>query len=209
MAAPLGILITEVAEREFFVWVEPNNFLVRHNMMLGFFGGPLRPGDDDPNFLMFVENPNKRGVGISPFHLGVTQNYRVEYNLDRFRFHAFRDLPSRLHALFLFESREEALRYREIHPEHVQVRVLKRAVSEGAYKFSVHDGAWVDFLRIPQGMDDAAIHECNKAYWRGELAEQYGNAFRSVGQPWKPASFREVLYYGRIQFPNRDPSAPD
>lgn len=139
---------------------------------------------------------------------GPAQNYRVEYNLDRLRFHTFRDFPSRLHALFLFGSREEALRYRDIHPEHIKGRILKRVISAGHYKFSVHDGAWIDFLCLPHGMNEVEINNCNDAYWRGELAEHSNNSFTSMAESWRPASFHEVLYYGAVQFPDRDLSLP-
>ncbi len=57
---------------EFFVWVNPKEFLVQHNLGLvgSFSGGPLRAGEDTPAHLQFIRNENASGT-VTPFHSGV------------------------------------------------------------------------------------------------------------------------------------------
>ena len=207
--ARLGQLIQDEAPLDFFVLVDPDNFLVQISMGRagGFLGGPLEAGDDTPGNLMFLPNPNLRPIGVTPFHLRITQHYRAEYNLELLRHQAFSLHPSRLHALFLFDCREDAERYRELHPKHVGGRVLKRGVSAGRYKYSAHDGAWIDFLRIGHSVDEDTMEGCGRGYWLGRKADEV--EFHSMGKPWEAQSFREILFYGRINFPNRDPSVAD
>ena len=126
----------EKQPREFFVWVDPNDWLVQWNMGLvgSFFGGtPL--GGGSPEYLQFIANPDAKPSAITPFHNNVTHLYRVEYNLETQRYGRpeFRRYPSRLWALFLLASKENAYAYKMAHPEHVKGRVLKRCVTVGDY----------------------------------------------------------------------------
>lgn len=190
-------------EREFFLWVDPSNFLIQHNLgtIGSFFSGPLSPGDDTPDHLPFIRNENARPGIISPFHSGAIRHYAVEYNLERFRFQHFREHPSRLYAMYLLESRENAEQYREAHPEHVGGRVLKRGITKGGYKFSTHDAGWIDFMRLPHMMDTQTIDDCCNAYWRGERSDLA--TLQSMGKPWRAPAVTEVLYYGCLDFPDR------
>ena len=67
---------------DFWVWVNPNNWLVRHQVSVvgGFFSGGLVPGENKSN-LMFLPNPDFNG-DITPFQHGVMQEYMAEYNLE-------------------------------------------------------------------------------------------------------------------------------
>ena len=156
---------------------------------------------------MFVHNPNHRQGFISRFHLGVMHNYSIEYDLERFRYERFRTFPSRLHAIFLFENKNEASRYHAKHPAHVGRRVLKRGVTEGQYIYSIHDSAWIDFLRAGHSIDEDTFNFCWRGYWSGAQAADY--PFQSMGKPWVPEFIMEVLFYGRVNFPNQNVSVFD
>ena len=197
------MLISGAEEREFFVWVDPKNFLIQHNLGLigGFSGGPMEAGQDTPDYLQFVPNPNVLPGFLSPFHNGVIRQYRVEYNLEMFRFRNFPTHPSRLHAIYLLDTRESADEYRNTHPEHVDGRILKRAVTQGGYKFSRHDANWIDFLRLDNMKDQATFDECHQRYWLGESVKEHN--FMHLGAPWQANSVMEILFYGRLSFPDR------
>jgi hypothetical protein len=75
---------TAVAPREFYVWVPRAAFLVQHNLGLvgALAGGPITAGTDTPASLMFQPNPSPTPNFVTPFHLGVVNNYRIEYVLE-------------------------------------------------------------------------------------------------------------------------------
>ena len=198
-------MVTSDKEREFFVWVDPAATGIQHNLGLvgSFSGGPHLVPIDGPEGLLFVPNPNPqaRERALTPFHLGITRDYRVEYNLESLRYQEFRSLPSRFNALFLLDSREDAQRYREAEPNHVGNRILKRGVTSGEYSYSLHDSAWIKFLRLPHSMDEETICQCGRAYWLGNRVSEM--ELISMGRPWAAPSVTEVLFYGRIDFPNK------
>jgi len=197
--------------KEFFVWVDPNDWLVQWNMDVGSFFGGTQLGGGSPEYLQFIANPKARPSAITPFHNNVIHLYRVEYNLETQRFGRpeFKDYPSRLWALFLLASKENALAYKMAHPEHVKGRVLKRCVTVGGYTYSVHDAAWIDFLRLKHGLDDDTLTRVAEAYWRGERTDQLGFKLSSMGKPWTPKPVTEILFYGTVNFPNKDPAVSD
>ena len=206
MTEYISPLHQDVNERDFFVWVDPADWMVKHHVSLvgSFQGGPALPGRiDGPQGLPFIANPNAQAVGqsLSPFHSNVIRNYRVEWNLELVRFQEFKELPCRLHALFLLDTREDAERYRQIHPSHVQGRILKRGRSEGPFKYSIHNSAWIDFMRLDHSMDNETILSIDRAYWRGIRADNC--ELTSMGKPWHALSCPEVLFYGRLRFPNQ------
>ena len=203
-----GVITSEV-EREFFVWVNPDNMLVENNLGLvgSFFGGPMNVGDDRPANLQFISNPSAGSGFVSPFHNGVVAHYRVEYNLESHRYDRFRGYPSRLWALYLLGSRGAAEAYARNQPMHVRGRILKRAVTKGRYAYSVHDSAWIDFLRLGHSVDAETHFRVAEAYWTGDQADRH--ELISCGKPWKAVTAFEVLFYGSVEFPIRDLSKSD
>jgi hypothetical protein len=197
-------LVTSTDPRDFFVWVNPDDVLVQCNVGVGsFIGGPICEAPSGPPGLLYIANPNPPQISLSPFHLGVMNWYRVEYNLENHRNFEFKMYPSRFHALFLLQDRAEAQRYRDTHTEHVKGRILKRVKSFGPYTFSIHDASWIKFLREPHlSMNDETIADCNRDYWSG--AQTKNCSLISRGQPWHGSSVMEVLFYGRVDFLNRE-----
>jgi hypothetical protein len=196
-------------EKEFFVWVDPDDWMVNHN--IGIVGGvgqePPSPENTGPENLMFVFNPNHKQGDISRFHLGIINNYRIEYDLESFR-HKFHPLlPSRLFAMYLFETREQASLYHSRQQAHVGRRVLKRGITSGPYVYSIHDSAWIDFLRAFHVLEADTLNVCWNGYWRGERMQD--GKFESRGKPWIEPSIMEALFYGRINFPNKNVSVFD
>jgi hypothetical protein len=185
---------------DYWVWVNPSNFLVRHHITtVGCFvsAGSVQRGDSN---LPFIPNPKFSG-DISPFTIGVTQQYRAEYNLEINREHYFPLYPSRLNAIYLLRTEDDALCYQELHPDHVTGRVLKRVRAVGEHAHSTHDSSWIDFLRLWHSCDDETIHGVAQAYWGGARVED--NQLKSMGKPWAQKSVSEVLYLGRIDFYDR------
>jgi hypothetical protein len=103
----LGTL-EQATDRDFFVWVDPTNFSIKHHVALvgSFYGGPAIPSlVDGPEGLPFIANPNEVPQSLSPFHSNVVRDYRVEWNLESLRYREFGHLPSRLQALFLLDTK--------------------------------------------------------------------------------------------------------
>jgi hypothetical protein len=195
--------------KEFFVWVDPNDWMVKHNIgMVGGLGHAPPPQEDAaPEHLLFVHNPNHRQGMASRFHIGVIKAYAVEYDLERFRYERFRESPSRLHAMYLFETRQGAQRYRDTPLEHVSTRILKRGVTEGPYVYSLHDLNWIDFLRLGHSMDVNSLNYVWRAYWGGERVSDH--QLQSMGEPWTAQPIMEALFYGRVNFPSKSLASSD
>lgn len=185
-------------EREFFVWVDPSSRLVEHNMR--FTGSFVAIGNEGEK-IPFIPNPNWSMGMISPFQLGITRNYIVEHNLEINRERRYADYPSRLEAMYLLNSVNDARRYAENNSNHISGRVLKRAITVGKYKYSIHDSAWINFLRMDHSISDEDIGKISDCYWENVLIE--GCELKSHGQPYSAKSFAEVLFLGRIDFSNR------
>lgn len=202
-AVPKNLVLGD-APRDFWVWVNPKNWHVRHQISVtGCFVSAGSVGRGTTN-LPFLPNPAFAG-DISPFTVGVMHDYTAEYNLEINREHYFAAYPSRLNAIFLLDSEEEARKYQERHSDHVHGRALAKVRTNGAYCYSVHDSAWVDFLRLRHGMDDETIHHTTQAYWEGINVDQC--QLLSMGKPWTQAPIRETLYMGRVDFYDRSIAA--
>lgn len=195
-------------ERDLYVWVDPLDDLVRHNAgLIGtFVAGPIGGLDDErSDNRIFIPNPDFSGH-ISPFQLGLVRSYIVEFHLELARRARFSDYPSRLDAAFLLPTAEAAVQYARSHCDHVRGRRLKRVRTVGRYKLSVHDPSWIDFARLPHSLDEATWDEIGEAYWTGVSTP---TELQSMGRPWSAESGVEVLYYGRVDFTNRDLASDD
>jgi hypothetical protein len=83
----------------------------------------------------------------------------------------------------------------------------KRGLTGGPYVYSLHDLCWIDFLRIDHSMDVDTLNYCWRAYWSGERVKDY--PLQSMGQPWTAEPIFEALFYGRVNFPNKNLTASD
>ncbi len=199
MEQSLANLVSGSDERDFWVWVDPADWLVRHNIAFtGAFVSP--PVDPASPTLMFLPDPAFKTF-VSPFQNNLLRAYAAEYNLELTRAKSFPHHPCRLHAIFLLESFEQAEAYALSHPEHVARRVRKRVHSVGSYAFSIHDSSWVDFMRLGGSMDQPTVRAVTEAYWRGEAAADC--QLQSMGKPWTHDRIPEVLYIGRVDFYDR------
>lgn len=192
----MGNLVKGEESKDFYVWVNPKDLYVHHNAnQLGTF---VSVANQDDN-LMFLPNENFSGY-ISPFQGNLLRSYLAEYNLEAHRKEKFPDYPSRLVSTFLFESNEEAERYRETHGFHVGERLLKKGHTVGPYTYSSHDLSWIDFLRSNLVMDQETIAYILQAYWQGKSSEDFKleivmKTITAVAVP----NF-EILFLGRIDF---------
>lgn len=189
-------LISAKEQRLFYVWIHTKDIYANFNAnMVGSFVS-VETKDDN---LMFL--PNKQFSGyISPFQGNLLRSYHAEYNLEITRKKFFTEYPSRLTATFLFESEEEALRYKEIHASHVGNRHLRVGKTIGTYRYSRHDLSWIDFLRSPLLIDQDITKFMTEEYWKGNSVENFKldlmeKSLAVVGVP-----IYEILYIGRIDF---------
>jgi hypothetical protein len=191
-------------QRDFYVWVDPSNWLIRHQIQEtgSFFS--VHP-EDREEALMFIPNPKFRG-GVSPFQNNLLQQYIAEYQLEVARQTCCPKYPCRLQAIFLFESEEEADKYRERHFSHVGNRVLKRVKTVGYYCYSLHDSSWIDFLRLSGWNDLQTLDNVCKAYWGGHLVKS--SHLQSLGKVWTEEPIIEVLYLGTVEFYERSLDLP-
>ena len=84
-------LFASEQERDFFVYVDPRDLLVRHQVgLIGSFNS--MPSDPSAQTLMFLPNPEFKTF-ISPFHSNLLRNYIAEYNLELSRKSLFPDYP--------------------------------------------------------------------------------------------------------------------
>ncbi|MBN1869841.1 MAG: hypothetical protein JW847_04615 [Candidatus Omnitrophica bacterium] len=155
---------------------------------------------------MFIPNPDFTG-DITPFQFNIMREYMAEYNLELGREAHFKNHPSRLNAIYLFESSDEARHYYQVHQEHVGGRILKRVKSVTACIYSKHDLGWVDFLRLAHSVDTISTDNVSKAYWSGAKVEDY--ELLSMGKRWTQPPIIEVLFLGRVEVYNRDLDCDD
>ena len=196
-------LVVGDLSRDFFVWVDLGNFLVRHQIgTVGCFYST--PATSEQASLMFLPNPDFRGF-VSPFQNNLMRAYTAEYYLELSRERFFSGYPSRLRAVFLLPSEQEARAYAQSHPDHVAQRELRRVRTNGSYRYSAHDSSWVDFMRQSHMIDPESLDAVGRSYWQGVSVRDC--QLQSMGQPWTQERVSEVLFEGRIDFYDR--SLPD
>jgi len=150
---------------------------------------------------MFIPNPEFES-DITPFQFGIMREYMAEYNLELGREGYFPSYPSRLNAIYLFESEDEAKKYKNRHLSHVGDRILKKVRSVTPCVYSVHDCSWVDFLRLTHSVDQDSVDNVCKAYWSGKRVQEF--ELTSMGKSWSQDAIFEVLFLGRIKFYDRN-----
>lgn len=188
-------LVRDSKKREFYVWIDENNFLTKHNIEQTGFLTSI-PVEENKEILPYIENPNKSGF-MSPFLYNIVDSYRTEYNLELSRKAYFPDYPPRLIALFLFDTLDDAIKYRKNHLWHIQDRTLKRVETYDEYTFSKHDLGWTDFLLQPGGQDSTLVKDVTEEYWKGTSIK--GKKLIKMGRPYLPISNNEILYLGWVK----------
>jgi hypothetical protein len=184
---------------DFYVFVDPHDRLIQHQVGLigSFFSNHA---DATAETLMFLPNP-KYQTFITPFQNNLVRNYAAEYNLEITRQRYFPEYPSRLNAIFLLWTKENAEKYQSRHPKHVADRILKKVKTNGHYKYSLHDSAWINFLRLGHSMDEEALLFVSNAYWTGQMVCHH--TLESMGKPWTDEPIMEALFLGRVDFYDR------
>jgi hypothetical protein len=187
---------------DFWVWINPDNWLVRHHITVtgGFTSAGIVDHSPGKSNLMFILNPNFRGE-TSAFHAGVTREYAAEYNLEICRESFFPQYPSRLNAVYLFKSEEDAEQYGVQHKVHVAGRILKKCHSILTCSYSIHDLSWVDFLRLGGPIDHEMVKMIGSAYWSGKKVEDF--QLKCMGEAWTQRPIFEVVFLGRVEFYDR------
>lgn len=113
---------------DFWVWINPDNWLTRNQIedTGGFTSGGLILKEQSN--LLFLPNPNYR-KDISIYQFGIIRDYMAEYNLEVCREQFFTNYPSRLNAIYLFLTQEEAQKYSVRHKWHVGCIIWSKAIS--------------------------------------------------------------------------------
>jgi hypothetical protein len=189
-------IIKSEVQKIFYVWIHPKDIYANYNAnVVGSFVS-IESKDDN---LMFIPNNNFSGY-ISPFQGNLLRSYLTEYNLEMIRRQYYNQCPSRLTSTFLFESESQAIKYKEIHSEHVGNRELKAGETIGPYTYSLHDLSWIDFLKSPILTDQKIAETIAHNYWKGNSVENFkldlmDKSLMVISQP-----VYEVLFLGRIDF---------
>ncbi|MFN3402835.1 MAG: hypothetical protein ACK40G_01995 [Cytophagaceae bacterium] len=183
-------------EKEFFVWINPNDPYA--NLNANMIGSFVSVSNKDDN-LMFLPNEHFSGY-ISTFQSNLLRGYQAEYNLEIVRKEHFPEYPSRLVATFLFENIEEAEKYRLTHGFHVNDRQLKRGKTNGEYIYSKHDLSWIDFLRSPLVINENVRKEIICSYWQGIPVSDFKLPLIDKTLSAVSDSVYEVLFIGRLDF---------
>lgn len=182
-------------EGEFYVWIDAKNPIIFHNIVLtGHICSVQNPAMDNlEDNLLFIPNPKYKG-SISPYHNNIVRKLRTEYILEDYR---PKQYPSRMHALYLCQTKEEAEEYKNIHPKHVEGRILISGTANSNNHYSLHDSGWFDFLCKDTIIDQQLSIDCARHYWAGiKIVEVKLNVY---GSPWSQPPTMEVLYYGGLK----------
>ena len=189
-------LIVSDEQRDFFVWVDPQTFLVQANVTAT---GQFTSAEliDPEETLPFIRNDRFGGL-LTPFLQNVSHSYGVEVNLEMTRRREFSRYTSSLVAVFLFDKETTARKYADLHPEHVRSRALQKVKAVGGYTYSVHDASWIDYLRIPHFWRPERVEAVSRDYWSGRPVSDY--TLTSFGKPWNAEPLAELLYAGTVEF---------
>lgn len=183
-------------EKEFFFWVNPKNYMTFHNIHITghMCSNPIpETGTSAEDNLLFIPNPKYKG-SITPYQNNIVKRIRAEYFLE---FYRPKHYPARTHALFICNSKDEAVKYSEIHPDHTKGRVLIKGSPTGGNLFSIHDSGWFDFLCKDASIDEETAKQCSLAYWSGAMVSDC--QLQLYGNPWTQPATMEVLFYGQIK----------
>ncbi|MBI2449500.1 hypothetical protein HYV49_04350 [Candidatus Pacearchaeota archaeon] len=190
-------LFSGTQEKTFYLWIDLNNPIVKHNFKIGsFVSSNFLPAKGEDH-LMFLPNPNFSNF-ISPFQMNLLNSYLAEYNLELSRRAFYKNYPNRLVATFLFDYKEEADKYKERNQELVKNRKLVKGKSFGNCIYSKHDLSWIDFLRLNGSKDQETINNICKSYWEGKVVKEC--KLMHFGSEWSEDSIFEILFYGKINF---------
>jgi hypothetical protein len=181
--------------REFWLWADLDEPLVREGLAgSGRFVSACEVGTQQV-VLPFIENPGFLGP-LSPFGLNVVREYQAEYRLELARLRRVLEYPSRLSAIFLLNTEDDAWRYAEFHAQQTRSRQLLRAWCEGTCHYSEHDSRWIDVLRAAD-LPHAARNEMAHGYWQGDPVPS--EVLARARLPRGPHGPSEVLFVGEIR----------
>jgi hypothetical protein len=125
--------------------------------------------DGSADFLPFIPNPGMSTGFLSPFLVNTVNNYRVEYDAELTRRAYYRNAPSRLTAIYAFESLvdcEEASRRWGWPLTGVQRFKVEHAVRAARVNMEIVSLARLCYSRAMQ--DAQSVERIWRSYWSGE-----------------------------------------
>lgn len=188
-------------EEKFYLWINPKNYIIFHNVhFTGLItSNPmLSEQSTKEDNLLFIPNPNYKNF-ITPYQNNIIKRIRAEYWLE---FYRPPEYPSRLQALYIFNSECDAKQYKEFHPDHVKGRILISGSAINNYLYSIHDSGWFDYLCKDASIDNETIRYCATEYWKGTEVEHA--QLTIYGHYWSQKPTLEVLYYGSLKITDKD-----
>ena len=192
-------LIQDDVERHFFVWIDK---FEKTTMTILESTGRFESEPELPdlgNFVFIDKNINP--PRITPFHSSLIREYRHEWGLEHFRRSKFPQYPSRFTCIFLFENEQDARKYKELQPGHVEGRGLVEMITEGSYTFSKHDIGWLQALFSNVYNDLNTFTPIATNYWQGNSSNTEEAIHTRVGDIYVKSLF-EILYYGTVRLNN-------
>lgn len=190
-------LFNNTPSKEFFVWVNPTNYTTFHNIHVTgqINSNPVPTGSASvEDNLLFIPNPKYKAGFVSPYHSNIVRRMRAEYWLEIYRPENY---PARIHALFVCNTKDDAIEYDRIHPGHTKGRILIKGTPLGDSLYSIHDSGWFDFLCKDASIDEDTIKRCALAYWGGVKIIEC--KLQLYGNPWSQPPTMEVLFYGQLK----------
>lgn len=198
-------LFYNTPNKEFFVWVNPASYTVFHNIHVTgqINSNPTPTGNASvEDNLLFIPNPKYKAGFVSPYHNNIIRRMRAEYWLEIYRPQHY---PARMHALFACNTKDDAIEYDRIHPDHTKGRILIKGTALDNSLYSIHDSGWFDFLCKDASIDENTIEQCARAYWNG--AKIIECELQLCGNPWSQPPTMEVLFYGQVKISEEDKTA--
>lgn len=154
-------------------------------------------GEADGSFLLFAPNDAYQGA-LGPFQMGLLKPYWIEYNLELARQDRFADKPSRLSAIFVFETEQEARKAGARYGwSPTELRKVRPVGENLLCNFTKHDMEWISTARGSQGyLLGPEWDILADGYWSGQACL----GMVSCGRKIDSTPIWEILYDGRLEF---------
>jgi hypothetical protein len=165
-----------------YVFARPSNPAVAHNLRMGHIFSPVLSVMDQPeqaaaylsgqlDYLPFVVNPSEFRA-FSMFTLSTINDYRVEYDAELSRRALCPDRPSRLTAVYAFETWEDCLAANRSYGDDwplSEVRLCRIAVLLRACRVNMEIVSLARLAYARSSMEAAAVESLWRAYWSSEM----------------------------------------
>lgn len=200
----LNNLTNSCTSKAFYLWVDPGDPLVKNNIGgCGYAGSNavMPESNKIEDSFLFIPNQKPINCSITPYQNNIIKRLLAEYRLETYRTENY---PSRMHAIFLIESEADAIKYQQLHEDHVKNRILIKGMTTGSYIYSKHDSGWFDYLCLNPCLGEEGIEQFANCYWNGVCVNAFASLCIPFNQPWTQEPSMEILFYGTLQFSDEE-----